>query len=58
MCDEKIELALSVEDFIRALVAEAGSPAFVMTKSGLAERLLAALPEVFAEVKRSSVEVV
>ena len=58
LCDEKIELAISIENFVLALAAEIKSPAFILTKAGLAHELSAAIPKVLSEVKKSSVEVV
>lgn len=58
VCDEKIELAISLENFILALISEAKSPALIMSRSGLNAQLLAAIPKVLAEVKKASVQAV
>lgn len=55
---EKIEMQISVEDFLTALVEEMGSPAMVMTRAALRARLAAAAKQVLEEVKRVSREVV
>jgi hypothetical protein len=56
--DEKIEMQISLEDYHKALVAEMGSPALVMTKDGLLERMEAASERVLTEVKTASSEIV
>ncbi len=55
---EKIELAVSLEDFVLALAAEIKRPAFIMSRSRLHTELLAAIPRVLSEVKKISAEVV
>lgn len=55
---EKIQLEISIEDFVLALANEIKRPAFILSRNGLNTELLAAIPKVLSEVKKTSVEVV
>lgn len=54
----KIELDISLKDFIHALAEEIGNPALCMTKAQLEKRMQTALDKVLSEVKKVSTEVV
>ena len=55
---DKIEMQISLEDFLTGLVDEIGSPATLLTKAALKARVLAASRAVVEEVKKASLEVV
>jgi hypothetical protein len=55
---ERIEMRILLDDFINALAVEMGSPAFLMTKAGLKERLKLAATAALDEIKKASAQVV
>ena len=54
----EISLAMSGDDFIEAMLAELGSPAFVMTQKQLREKFEAAFQKVISGIKEESAKVV
>lgn len=53
-----IHLETPIEQFINALVEEAGNPTLLVTKAGLKARLLAAVDPVESVIKDASREVI
>lgn len=52
--DELISVAMPLDDFIRALVSEAGSPALVMTAAQLQNKLEIAAQKVVSGMKKET----
>jgi hypothetical protein len=56
--DERIELWMDMDDFVRAVVAEVGNPTFMVTGKQLQARLAAAAETVLSGMKRETVKIV
>lgn len=51
---EDVGASIRLEDFVKALAAEIGSPVLLVTKTGLEKALLAAHAAVVAEMKSAT----
>jgi hypothetical protein len=56
--DQRIELQVSLEDYLQALVIELGSPAFIFSKETLKAKIFEASQKVSEEIKKVSSKVV
>jgi hypothetical protein len=55
--DEKIEVQMPVEDFLKAVVAEIPHPSITMTRSQLESQILKVLPAVLNKAKEATAQV-
>jgi hypothetical protein len=55
--DEKIEVKMPVQDFLKAIVAEIPHPSATMTRSKLEAQVLKVLPVVLNKVKEATAQV-
>lgn len=53
---ESIGLTISLEDFVRALKEELGSPTMIITKAQLSIRMDAAIARVISKIKEESIK--
>lgn len=56
--DERIELWMEMDDFVKAVVTEIGNPTLMVTQSQLQKKLQAAATKVLEGMKRETVQIV
>lgn len=56
--DKSISLEMGLDDFIKALLIEFGSPTFVLTKTQFEQRINMAVASIITGIKEESIKVV
>lgn len=56
--DKSISLEIDLDDFVKALIVEFGSPTFILTKAQFEQKMTSSVEAVITGVKEESIKVV